>query len=94
MKSRIKKQPAGPDDKQRERGRSYVWGQVSNAAGEERTVRLSMPEGYTLTAITSLNIVRKVLSGNAPAGFRTPAMAYGPDLILEVEGAKREELGR
>lgn len=92
LKKRIRNQPPGPSDAQRIEARSYVWGRVRNEAGEERTARLALPEGYSLTAITSVNISKKVLAGQAPQGFQTPAKAYGADLIMEVAGVKREDL--
>ena len=49
-------------------------------------------EGYTLTALTALNIAEKILSGNFCAGFQTPAKCYGADLILELEGVTREDI--
>lgn len=91
LRSRIHTRPAGPSPKRRAKAKSIVWGEVSNAAGAKASVRLTVPEGYTLTALTSLLIVQKVLSGNSPVGFQTPAMAYGPDLIMEVAGVVRED---
>lgn len=85
----IKKRPAGPSPEQRQQGQSLVWGKVWNAAGEIREATMRTPEGYTLTAVTSLIITRKVLNGDAPAGFQTPAKAYGENLIMEVEGTVR-----
>jgi short subunit dehydrogenase-like uncharacterized protein len=92
LKKRIKAQPAGPSDEERARGKSFVWGEVSDEAGQTASARLRGPEGYTLTAMTALAIVAKVLDGQAPAGFQTPSRAYGADLILEVEGVEREDL--
>ncbi len=89
-RKRVLKGPAGPSEEQRKKGRSLVWGRVTNAKGETRTARSIMPEGYTLTAITSLMIVGRVLKGQAQPGFQTPAKAYGHNLLLEVEGAVRE----
>lgn len=89
VKKRIKERPAGPTPEQRARSKSFVWGRVSNAEGKVLEAQLVTPEGYTLTALTSLLIAKKVLNGNAPVGFQTPAKAYGEDLILEVEGAER-----
>ncbi len=91
LRSRIHARPAGPSPKRRAKAKSIVWGEARNAAGAKQSVRLTLPEGYTLTALTSLLIVQKVLAGNAPKGFQTPAMAYGADLIMEVEGVIREE---
>jgi short subunit dehydrogenase-like uncharacterized protein len=89
VKKRIKERPAGPTPEQRARSKSFVWGRVSNAEGKVLEAQLVTPEGYTLTALTSLLIAKKVLNGNAPVGFQTPAKAYGEDLILEVEGTER-----
>ena len=71
---------------------SLVWGEVTNAAGQKATARLQAPEGYTLTAMSSLLITQKVLQGNYKPGYQTPAGAYGADLILEIAGVKRELL--
>lgn len=92
VKKRASSGPAGPSEEQRQKGRSFVWGKVSNADGDTRTACTEMPEGYSLTAATSLIIVQKVLAGDAPVGFQTPAKAYGADLILEVEETERRIL--
>jgi short subunit dehydrogenase-like uncharacterized protein len=65
-------------------------GQVTNAAGKTATARMSGPDGYTLTAHSSLLITQKVLQGNFLTGYQTPASAYGEDLVLEVPGVQRE----
>jgi short subunit dehydrogenase-like uncharacterized protein len=65
---------------------------VTNAKGEIRRARLTGPEGYTLTAISSLIITRKVLEGSFKTGYQTPAGCYGEDLILEVPNVQREDI--
>lgn len=92
IQRQIDEKLTGPSDEARARGRSYVWGRVRNAAGEERAARLETLEGYTLTAISSVLIAQKVLAGQFKTGFQTPAMAYGPDLVLEIPDTKREDL--
>ncbi|HKQ51289.1 MAG TPA: saccharopine dehydrogenase NADP-binding domain-containing protein [Pyrinomonadaceae bacterium] len=92
LKKRIKNQPPGPSEEERTKGRSFVWGEVEDEAGGRAVSRLSGPEGYTLTALTALAIVGHVTGGNFSAGFQTPAKAYGPDLILEIEGVEREDV--
>ncbi len=89
VQDRIRKRPAGPSPDRRARAKSYIWGKVSNPAGKSLEAQLVAPEGYTLTALSSLTIVKKVLQGNAPIGFQTPAKAYGADLIMEIEGVNR-----
>ena len=91
LRQRIHTRPAGPSAKRRLKAKSIVWGEVVNVSGAKESVRLILPEGYTLTAHTSLLIVQKVMAGNAPKGFQTPAMAYGADLIMEIEGVTRED---
>jgi hypothetical protein len=40
----------------------------------------------------ALAAVQKVLTGNAPPGFQTPALAYGADFVLECAGVTREDV--
>jgi short subunit dehydrogenase-like uncharacterized protein len=88
-KKKIKQQPAGPSDEMRAKAVSLIWAQGTNASGKTFTAQLQAPEGYTLTAITSLIITKKVLDGNVTPGYHTPAGLYGADLILEVPQTTR-----
>ena len=92
LKRSIQKGPAGPSDAERESGKSLLWGQVRNAAGDTVETRMRTPEGYTLTAHTTVEIARRVAEDGAPAGFQTPSMVYGPDFILEFEGVERTDV--
>ena len=92
VRKRIHSRPAGPPDEHREKGRSYVWGEVKNASGDTRQATLETPEGYTLTALSSLIITKKVLEGNFKTGFQTPAKAYGADLVMEVGNVSRVDV--
>jgi short subunit dehydrogenase-like uncharacterized protein len=92
LKNRIKSLPAGPSEEERRRGKSYVWGRVENDTGESRTSRLAGPEGYQLTAMTSLAIVQRILRGEVFAGFQTPGKAFGPDLITAIDGVTRQDI--
>ncbi len=89
-KKKLKQKPAGPSDEMRSKAVSLVWGEATNASGEKAAVRLQCPEGYTLTALSSLLITKKVLEGNYKTGYCTPAGVYGADLILEINDVKRE----
>ena len=92
VKAKIKQNPAGPSDEMRAKAKSLVWGEVVNDNGQKASVRLQCPEGYTLTAHSSLLITQKVLQGNFKTGYQTPAGAYGADLIMELPDVKRESL--
>ena len=83
----------GPSDEEREKGKAYLWGEASDKAGNKAVSRLRGMEGYTMTALTALKISEKILAGNFCEGFQTPAKCYGADLILEIEGIEREDVG-
>lgn len=89
IKKKINNLPAGPTDAQREKAIGFVWGQATNAAGKQATVRISGPEGYTLTMHSSLLILQKVLAGNFRAGYQTPSLVYGENLVMEIPGVKK-----
>lgn len=91
-KRRVDAGPAGPTDEQRKNSRSLIWGQVINPDGQVRAARLETLDGYTLTAVTSLMILQRVLAGDWDSGAHTPAGLYGPDLIMEVESTTREDI--
>lgn len=83
--------PSGPSREQNENGFSLMVGEMRD---EERTVRakLRTPEGYRLTALTSVEIMKRILSGDLKPGFQTPSLAYGADFILQFSGVEREDL--
>jgi short subunit dehydrogenase-like uncharacterized protein len=67
-------------------------GLARNEKGESARSRLTTPEGYTLTAMTAVDIAKRVASGDFKPGFQTPSLAYGADYILGFDGVTREEL--
>lgn len=83
--------PSGPSRDQNENGFSLMVGEMRDG---ERTVRakLRTPEGYRLTALTSVEIMKRILSGDLKPGFQTPSLAYGADFILGFGGVEREDL--
>lgn len=83
----VDKNITGPNEKQNEKGKSYLWGAVKNQAGETIEARLTCKEGYLLTALASILITQKALAGNVKMGYQTPASAYGSNVILEIEGS-------
>lgn len=90
LKRMIDLQPPGPDETMRSTGRSYLIGTATGPGGTVRT-RLETPEGYRLTMLSAVLIAEKVLNGTAPLGYHTPSTAFGPDLILEIEGTARTD---
>jgi len=92
LKQRINASPAGPDAEQRHNGASYLWGEVSNAAGQTASARLKTMDGYDLSAATAWDIAKRTASGEAQPGFQTPSMVFGPDYILNFAGSARTDL--
>jgi short subunit dehydrogenase-like uncharacterized protein len=92
LKKRIEQQPEGPTDAERAQGYSVLYGEAKGPNGEIVRSLLRTPEGYTLTAMTGLEIVRRVLAGEAKPGFQTPSLVFGPDFITEFEGCTRQDL--
>jgi len=92
LRRAVRRGPPGPTPEERARGLSLLWGEVEDGEGRRAGSRLRTPEGYTLTARTAVEAVRRVLAGDAPAGFQTPSRAYGTDWILEFEGVERTDV--
>jgi short subunit dehydrogenase-like uncharacterized protein len=92
LAARVRAGAPGPTEEERRRGRAFVWGEVEDAEGGRAVSRLATPEGYTFTARAALAVIARVLAGHAPAGYQTPATAYGPDFVLGIPGVTRTDL--
>ena len=87
----------GPTQGARGRGEALVWAEASADDGRAAAALLRCPEPYSLTAATALESARRVLAGQGtghplPAGYLTPAMAFGPDYVLGFAGVRREDI--
>ncbi|MEQ1752619.1 MAG: saccharopine dehydrogenase NADP-binding domain-containing protein [Micropepsaceae bacterium] len=92
LKRQIDKQPEGPTEAQRHSGYSILVGVARNDRNQVVRTRMRTPEGYSLTALTSLAIAKRVASGEFKPGFQTPGLAFGADFILDFKGVTREDL--
>ena len=91
IQNKIKKSVVGPNEQLLNEGRSYLWGEVSNASGNKFFARIETMEGYKLTSITAVSAIEKLLTGNVFAGFKTPSLAFGPDFIMEAGNTIRTD---
>lgn len=82
----VERTVAGPDAAERERGRSQLWGRVTDAAGRSVEGTLVTPEGYALTVTAALECTRRVAGGEVRPGALTPAMAFGSRFVTELPG--------
>ena len=86
IENRINRMPAGPSAEARQHSVAKIYGEVKNNEGKRVCALMTTPNGYELTSLSTLLIMQKILSGNAPAGFQTPSSAYSKDLALEIPG--------
>ena len=91
LRALARRLPEGPSDEALAKGRSAVWARATGAGGAQAAAVLRGPDAYVFTAKSAAACVRRILSGNAPAGVHTPASAWGPDLPLEIDGVIRAD---
>ena len=82
--------PSGSSPAQRARAYAVVWAQVSASGHQHLSARLTTPEAYEFTARSAIQAVERVLKGDFKPGFQTPAMAFGEDFVLQIEGVQGE----
>jgi len=83
--------PPGPSLERNQKGFSLMIGEVTDGKQTARA-KLRTPEAYYLTALTSVEIMKRILSSDLKPGFQTPGKAYGPDFILDFPGVERGDL--
>ncbi|HIG75760.1 MAG TPA: saccharopine dehydrogenase [Bacteroidetes bacterium] len=88
----VDRRVTGPSEDDRQRGRSFVWGEATDGDGNRVVSRWEGPEGYAFTVDAALRAALAVLEGRAAPGFQTPSLAFGPDFALETEGTAREDV--
>jgi len=87
MKRRIEKTVKGPSAAKRDAHPTFVWGEVTNSRGDQRTARVKTANGYSLTVTGALAVAEHLLANNAPGGVYTPAKLMGPDLVTHLPGS-------
>ncbi|MFO1323123.1 MAG: saccharopine dehydrogenase NADP-binding domain-containing protein [Burkholderiales bacterium] len=88
MKRRVERGARGPDDSQRTRLSTAVWGEASNAAGRTVTARVRTANGYTLTVDAAIAITRVVLERPPGAGgYFTPSQLCGWRFVETLPGS-------
>lgn len=90
LKNRIPE--GGPSPDERAKNYTLLWGEVKNEKGLHKRAGMKTPDGYDLTAFSSVLIAKKIISGKFTPGFQTPSLAYGYDLVLELPNVKRWDI--
>lgn len=83
MKSKIDKTVKGPSDDQRAKLKTYLWGEVKNAQGETKELRMMTSNGYTLTVDGSLKMVEETLKTDK-SGFFTPSKLVNNKILEQL----------
>jgi short subunit dehydrogenase-like uncharacterized protein len=92
LKSLLKLFPPGPEEERRKKGRSVLIGEATSQNGGRVASKLITPEGYTCTALTTVEIMKRISNGDYTTGFQTPSLAYGKDFIMQLPGVQRQDL--
>jgi short subunit dehydrogenase-like uncharacterized protein len=82
----------GPTEDRRKNANSVFVAEVTDQNRRRAISKLITPEGYTCTALTTVEIMKRILNGEVKPGFQTASLAYGPDFILQFRGVRRENL--
>jgi short subunit dehydrogenase-like uncharacterized protein len=82
----------GPQAERRKSASVIFVGEVIAQNGERAVSKLITPEAYTCTALTSVEIMKRILKDDFKIGFQTPSLAYGSNFIMQFEGVRREDL--
>lgn len=81
----------GPSREKNKTGFALLIAEVTDGAKTVRA-KLRTPEAYYLTALTSVEIMKRILTSDLKPGFQTPSKMYGADFILQFDGVQREDL--
>lgn len=92
LKSLVNLFVKGPEEEKRRRASAIFIGEATNQNGGRAVTKLTTPEGYTCTALTTVEIMKHILDGDFKTGFQTPSLAYGSNFITQFNGVKRENL--
>ena len=76
----------GPTEAERESDEFLLWGEVTNAAGQQVALNLRAPEGYNVTIDAALTAMVTLLEHDLPPSVYTPSLAFGPEFVLGLRG--------
>jgi short subunit dehydrogenase-like uncharacterized protein len=84
--------PEGPAEDARRPARPVIVAEAEDAWRRVSRARLTTADGYDFTALAVVAIAERVIGGEFEPGFQTPALVYGADFVLSIEGTRRVDL--
>jgi short subunit dehydrogenase-like uncharacterized protein len=77
----------GPSIQERKTSRERLWGEVVNSKGDCVRAHLTTANGYDVTMMGALGIVKKLLENKSKPGVYTPSQLMGERYILQLPGS-------
>lgn len=87
LKALISRAVKGSGKEERQQSPSFVWGEATNARGEQKTARIRTPNGYGLTIMGTLAVVEYLMMNQVAGGACIPARLMDANLITRLPGA-------
>jgi short subunit dehydrogenase-like uncharacterized protein len=87
LSRRLARMP-GPELAARLTARAHVWARATDGSGRDAQAWLETTDAYGFTARSAVLAVERLLA-DRPRGASTPALAFGADFVLGVEGTRR-----
>lgn len=84
MKQQISKTATGPNQLQREKLRTFLWGEVSNSSGDKIVGRIETCNGYQLTYIAAVEVADFLINNDVAGGALTPSKLISNQLIFKI----------
>lgn len=76
----------GPSEAERNADESELYGDVTDASGRRLSMTMVTPNGYSLTFLSAISSLERVLAGEVEPGAQTPSLAFGCDFVLDLPG--------
>jgi len=92
LKGWVDRTVTGPDRTTRNNARLHLWGEVRNSGGHSVWASIETAEGYSFTATSSVECVRRVLAGQVEPGAWTPSKAFGVHFVDGLPGVVTGEI--
>lgn len=89
MKNKIEKKAKGPNQEQRGKLETYLWGEVKNAAGDRISATFKTANGYQLTYLGAIEVARYLLDNKISGGAFTPSKLISNELVERLPGTSK-----
>jgi short subunit dehydrogenase-like uncharacterized protein len=93
LKRQAESRVKGPDEANRQRLRTWLWGEARNATGAVKTARLETANGYDVTTHGALLAARHLLAYQGPGGYFTPSQLFGARCVEALPGSGKIVIG-